>query len=370
MLRLPEVLVKGNSLRFTSGNTTMSWSSRLPLSSLIELCRALRHNLGAGLPLLDVFRQQARRGPAPVRPIAERIADKLKVGDDLETALEAEKARFPPMFVSLVVVGEQTGNLPEVFRELEKYFTFQQKLHRQFWAAAAWPLLQFFAAIFVIAGMLLLLGIIAEMHPGTEPFDPLGLGLLGVRGAAIFLSIVFGGLLLLGGVWFLLTRLLRQGKLVDGVLLKVPALGPCMRALALQRFCLALRLTMETGMSIAKAVRLSLRATANEAFAGAAPDLKASLSEGHDLSAALATTRLFPEDFINILANAEEGGRMTEVLEHQTEHYQDEASRKMSAMTWVASALVWVVVAIFIIFVIFRVAMTYLGMIDQALQGI
>ncbi len=34
------------------------FSSRLPLSSLIELCRVLRHYLGAGLTLRDVFRQQ------------------------------------------------------------------------------------------------------------------------------------------------------------------------------------------------------------------------------------------------------------------------------------------------------------------------
>ena len=34
------------------------------LSALVELCQSLCHNLGAGLTLLSVFRQQAKRGCA------------------------------------------------------------------------------------------------------------------------------------------------------------------------------------------------------------------------------------------------------------------------------------------------------------------
>src|SRR4051812_18816517 len=96
-------------------------SSRLPLSSLIELCRALKHSLGAGLTLRDVFRQQARSGPGPVRPAATRITAALDQGSDLEEALKREADAFPPLFLALVSVGEQTGMLPELFAELEKY---------------------------------------------------------------------------------------------------------------------------------------------------------------------------------------------------------------------------------------------------------
>src|SRR3712207_2640441 len=103
----------------------MLFSSRLSLSSLIELCRALRHYLGAGLTLREVFQQQARKGTAEVRPIAARISADLEKGDDLETALGQERAFFPPLFVSLATVGEQTGMLPEVCRELERYFIVQ-----------------------------------------------------------------------------------------------------------------------------------------------------------------------------------------------------------------------------------------------------
>ena len=125
----------------------MIYSRRLPLASLIELCRALHHYLGAGLTLRNVFEQQAQRGRPAVRPVAARIESSLKEGDDLETALKREKEAFPPLFISLATVGEQTGMLPEVCRELEQYFLLQQSLRRQFLGLIAWPAFQLAAAI-------------------------------------------------------------------------------------------------------------------------------------------------------------------------------------------------------------------------------
>ena len=70
------------------------FSSRLPLSSVIELCRVLRHYLGAGLTLRDVFRQQAARGDVRLRPVAGRIAAELDEGGALEDALNARATPF------------------------------------------------------------------------------------------------------------------------------------------------------------------------------------------------------------------------------------------------------------------------------------
>jgi type IV pilus assembly protein PilC len=333
----------------------MLFSARLPLSSLIEMCRTLRHNLGAGLTLHTVFRQMAQRGTPRVRPVADRISQQLERGQSLQAALKPEKAVFPQLFVALAGVGEETGSVPEIFGELEKYYLLQQRLRRQFLGQIAWPVFELLAAIFVIALMLWVLGVIAEAHPDRPPLDPLGLGLTGTSGALVFLSFAFGSLAALGGLYLLVTRLLRQGALVDRFLLQVPALGPCLYALALGRFCLALRLTMETGMSIMGALRLSLRATGNAAFETRSDTVVERVRAGDDLSTALAGSQLFGIDFINIIAVAEEGGRLTEVLRHQADYYEEEATRRMRILTWVVGLLVWVLVAVLIIIVIFRI---------------
>src|SRR5262249_41159551 len=185
---------------------------RLSVSNLIELCRVSKHYLGSGLMLRDVFRQQAAKGPLAVRPVAGRIAAELERGGGLEDALKREQKVFPPLLVALARVGEQTGMLPEVFGELEKYYTRQQRLRRQFVAQITWPLIQFFGAIFVVAGLIFVLGILpTATDPAGKPYDPVGLGLKGPKGAAQFLSFVFGTMLALLVLYWVITRVLGRG---------------------------------------------------------------------------------------------------------------------------------------------------------------
>ncbi|MHB1422757.1 MAG: type II secretion system F family protein [Gemmataceae bacterium] len=334
-------------------------SSRLTLSDLIDLCRSLRHYLGAGLPLVTAFRQQAKRGSARVRPPADRIASALEKGESLEDALRGEATLFPPLFLALARVGEQTGMLAEVFAELEKFFVRQRTMWRRFVSQITWPVIQFVLAIFVLAGLILIMGMIAP--PSGQALDPLGLGLAGPTGAMIFLGVVFGVLGGLGAIYWLVTRQLSGAAAVEKFLLGVPAIGPCLRALALARFCMALRLTTETGMSIVKAMRLSLSATGNSAFMARSEQIEAPLRQGEELTTALVKSGLFPEDFQHMIAVAEESGTLDQVLAHQAEHYQEESGRRLATLTSLAGYGVYGFVGLVIIIAIFRIANWYIG---------
>src|SRR5689334_3715345 len=260
----------------------MLFSTAIPLDALMRFCRLARHGLAAGLPLVDVFRQQAHRGPMPMRPMIEAMTARLERGDSLEDALKAEGDRLPPLFVSMAVVGEQTGHLPEAFGELERYYELQWSLRKQFIADITWPVLEFTMAIGVITLLLLVLGWIAP--PGTKPLDPFGLG-TGVRGATTFLLLVFGILAAGFGGYRLLSRSLKHKAAVDRFLLRVPAIGPCLEAIALSRFCLAGRLTLGAGLAVKPALRRSLEATGNAAYPANFEAAAAMLRRGDDLVA-------------------------------------------------------------------------------------
>jgi type IV pilus assembly protein PilC len=344
--------------------TLMWFSRRLSLSVLIDLCRALRHYLGAGLHLPDVFRQQALRGPMVFRPAADRIAAELAQGNDLSQALQKEAGLFPPLLLSLVGVGEHTGMLPEVFAELEKFFIRQQQLRRKFIAQITWPVIQFGLAILALTALIFILGMLPQ-NPGQPPYDPLGLGLSGPRGALIFLTGVVGILAALFGGFWLSKRAVKDSAVFDRFFLRLPGLGPCLRALALGRFSLALRLTHETGMDILEALKLSLRATGNLAFTVAEPKVRASIRGGSDLTQALERCGLFPEDYLHVIAVAEESGRLSEVLQHQALHYDEEAGRRLTVLTGMLGSSVWILVALVIIIAIFRLVSSYLGLLNS-----
>src|SRR5579871_5396316 len=192
----------------THRSLAMLLSKRLSLSELIDMCRSMRHYLGAGLPLVDAFRQQARRGSRTVRPLAGRIVAGLEKGESLEDTLGRDAAYFPSLFLSLTNIGEQTGMLAEVFAELEKYYVRQRKLWRHFYGQIAWPVTQFVLAIFVLALLILIMGLIAESR-GGQALDPLGLGLYGESGAIKFLAVVFGVLFCMAVTYFVVTRSVR-----------------------------------------------------------------------------------------------------------------------------------------------------------------
>jgi type IV pilus assembly protein PilC len=338
----------------------MLFSRELPLTSLIELCRALHHNLAAGLTLREVFRQQAKRGARPIRPLAGRIAAALEKGDSLEDTLKREKDVFPPLFVSLAIVAEETGSLAEVFGELENYYRMRQKLRRQFRSQSLLPIIQFVLALFIIAFAIFVLGMLAASR-NTQPADITGLGLRGTRGALLFLVCSFGLIAVVYFGYLFLTRQLQQKAAVDAVLLRVPILGPCLEAFALGRFTLALRLTLETAMPVTRALQLSLQATGNAAFVARTDKVTSALRSGADLSAALAKCKVFPAEFLNMVAVAEEGGRVPEIMQHQAKYYQEEASRRLKALTRAATFGVWMMYAAFMLFAIFRFARIYLG---------
>jgi type II secretory pathway component PulF len=319
------------------------------------MCRALRHNLGAGLGAEKVFRQLAASASAPLRPVAQRVLVSLEAGNDLTSSLKASRESFPPLLLALAGVAEETGQLPEVFAELERYYLLQQRLRRQFRAQSMLPVIQFFLAILIIAGMLFIVGLVNQSK-GTKTF-----GITGPGAGLVFLAVVTGVLIALFVGYMVLTRSLRRKAAVDAFLLRVPVVGPCLEALALGRFAMALQLTLDSSLPVRKALRLSLRATGNEAYARHEDAVLAALRSGDDLTTVLTRLRVFPEEFLHMLAVAEEGGRVPEMMKHQVQYYNEEAERRLHALARAAAMGMWAIYAGLMIVAIFRIASLYLS---------
>jgi type II secretory pathway component PulF len=71
-------------------------------------------------------------------------------------------------------------------------------------------------------------------------------------------------------------------------------------------------------------------------------------------------------DFVNIIAVAEEGGRVPEVMANQAQYYEEEATRRLAVLTRIAGFGVWLFVASLIIMAIFRLASIYFNALNQA----
>lgn len=346
------------------------FTRQLSPTALAQWCRALAHGVDIGLPVPKLFRQQAASGPPAARPLAAAIAARLDKRASLADALAPDRDRFPPMFLDLVTVGEESGRLTEALYALEDHFTQAAAANRLFLAALVWPAFMLVSAVFVVAGMLLVLGLIAPT--GGKPFDPIGLGLTGPGGAVVWLAGCFAAI----GAVVATVQYLRGSAAVraqvEARALAVPGLGGCFRAFALHRFSVGLAMTSEAGMSADRSLALSLRATGNKAYTAQTARAAKQLRAGRGIEETLrgCPPGLFPAEFLDAVEVGETGGRLAEVMARQAASYRDEATRRTRQLAAAAGGLVYAGVGLMVIVLIFRMAMAVGGVYDDALKGL
>lgn len=346
------------------GGTQLSWST------LAVFSRSLGTMLHSGVNILKSFQVAGAQSlDLKLQRASKEIVDQLRKGSQVADAMRSQGV-FPELMVDLVDVAEQTGSLPEVLASLADHYDNLVRLRRTFLGAIAWPLFQLIAAVFIVAGLIFIMGMIADSR-NNKPMDVLGLGLVGSTGALVWLGGCFGTAFLLFVFYQMLTKGLKGQTVVHSLLLKIPVVGGCMRSFAIARFSWAFALTQQSGMSIAPSLESSLKATANGAFVASTPQTVGMVMAGEDLTTALAESGLYPRDFLELVRVGEATGTVPEALERISPQLEEQARRSLSALTAVLAWLIWVIVAGLIIFIVIRVFMiAYLGPINDALKGL
>lgn len=347
--------------------------ARIPLKTLAGLCRSLATLLESGVAIrrsLGIVGKKAAH-PATRRVLLD-VQDEIDSGSDVESALRAHGRFFPELFLDMVAMAEQSGALPEVLRHLADHYENTIRMRKEFLQSIAWPVFQYVAANLVIAILILVLGMIASSNASGGPGEGLSFlvfGLQGPSGAVLWLTITLGLAGALVFLWKMSGRMLEFKQFLDPALMRIPVLGHCMRCFALARFSWAYFLTQQTGMPVIQSLKASLRATSNGAFIGAEHDICQAVLQGDTLTESLAASQLFPEEYVEMVAVAEQSGTVPEALHRLSPQFEDDARRSMKALTRAAGVALWLTVAVFIVMFIFRFAMWYVGMLEGALEG-
>ena len=345
------------------------FSSRVPLPALVQWCRALRYGLSAGLSPVKVLRQQAKSGPAAVRPLAAKLADSMKDGNSFADSLKDHRAKFPKLFVEMVAVAESAGKLAEVFEELERYFEAQQEARKKFVGAMVMPVSIYVVAVLVVSLLVTVLAVLSPTGAGSSglSLNPFGLNRFGMAAGLIVAGIGYG----LGAVLVFVYLIARDNddlkQKLEAVGIKIPGLQACYRSFALQRFSLALSMTHEAGMRADKAVFSSFQATSNNAYMKHADPTAAVVRKGKKIAKALTAIGgpLFPDEFLDQVQIGEESGQITEVMSRASEQYREEAVRRTKVLAMIAGFVVYGMVALMVIACIFSIAMSIFGLYDN-----
>ncbi|MEZ6125467.1 MAG: type II secretion system F family protein [Planctomycetaceae bacterium] len=338
---------------------------QISAKALFPFCRSMSRMLGAGVDVRKALKTSSAntRDPRLTESVAE-VLQLIAKGDDLTDSFRAQERRYPPLFLDLLRVGEQTGSVPEIFESLADYYEAHVNRMREFRSQIAWPVIQLTAAVLIIGFLIYILGILGESQAG-ETQDILGLGLVGARGATIWFTTAFC-LTFFGWVGYLLaTRNLAGQMALHPFLMKIPGVGYCMKAFAIARFSWCFALTQKAGMPLRPSIESSLKATSNGAFVAAIPHVWRDLAEGETLTTALKATTLFPTEYLHMVDTAEQTGTVPEMLDRLSRTFDEDAHRAMTWLTGLIAKLIWGLVACFIGFIVISFFMRYVEMLNS-----
>ncbi len=345
-------------------------SRQISSQALGAFSRSMARMLEAGVDVrksLQTSSQQSR--DSRLASSAQRIQKAIAGGSSLAESLNKEGELYPPLFRDLVNVGELTGTAPEVFASLAKYYEARVQQVREFRSQIAWPVIQLVAAIGIVGLLIFILGLLPPQANG-KPLDIIGLGLYGSSGSAKwFLSWIAGAVLGYLG-WKMISNYPAGQMAMHPLLLRVPVIGRCMQSFAISRFSWCFALTQQAGMSIRPSLECSLKATANGAFIAAEPWIWQQMKDGETLTDALTSSRLFPMEYLQVVATAEETGTVPEQLDRLSHLFDDEARRSMNRLTVFFSGAIWLSVVVLIVFFIFRIFFLIAAPYREALDAV
>jgi type IV pilus assembly protein PilC len=343
------------------------FGQRIGTKALASLCRRMSMSLGAGVDVRTIWAREAGNAHGPGRRRFSEISDEVARGTSISDSLEQTGNYFPEFFRRLVKVGEESGHLPEVFRQLAEHYEHQVQLRRNLKVALTWPAIELAMALGVVGLLIYLMGAIPQLAQAN--IDILGFGLTGSRGLVTYL--VFLGLVALG--LFLSYRATARGVLrvspVQRALMMVPKLGNALETFAMARLAWAMHVTLNSGMDVRNAMKLSLASTENAVYMRHTDRVLSAIRSGREIHEALAETRAFPIHFLDAVQVGEESGQLVESMGHLSGQYQQEARSAMNTITVLLGVLVTALIAGVIIFLIFRVFSFYAGILTDPFQG-
>ncbi|MCS7238278.1 MAG: type II secretion system F family protein [Thermoguttaceae bacterium] len=322
----------------------------LSLQSGLSLKQALERESTASYSL--VFRQY-------LAAINKRIAE----GESFYQALRECDDFFPALFVELVGIGETTGNLAETLLELAKLYQDRRNMLRGFLGAITPALAELVIALLVIGAFILIHGEITAAR-GIEA-DPLGLGLKGRTGFVIYFMIV--GILGLS-TFFVVRAMVRGAEWVgpfQKLLLRIPLVGKALGTWYLAQIAWALARTLGVGLSVYKAVDLSLRSTRHAEYLEKIAPITTLVRSGASLTEAFRQAGGFPAEFLELMESGESAGELPEAMDRLARQLNEESVFFFRQLSIIGAWLVWALVAGMIIYFIMRLLSYYM----QAIGG-
>ena len=326
---------------------------RVTLVDTMLFSRQMYTLLKAGVPIL---RALAGLQESATNPTLRRVVDDLRVsldaGRELSTAMRRHPDVFNEFYVSVVRVGETTGQLDEAFNRLFGYLEFEREVRERIKTALRYPSI----VVLVIAGAI---GIVnfavipafAKIYEASKVPLPLLTRVL-LKTSDLFLT--FWPLLVAGIVisviGFIAYTGTEQGRYNwDRVKLRIPVAGKIIFKATLARFARAFSLASRAGVPIVQGLTVVAAVVDNTFLSRRIEQMREGVERGESVMRTAVTTGVFTPVVLQMIAVGEETGELDDLLSEIADMYEGEVDYEIKSLAANLEPIITIVLGVLVL---------------------
>ena len=327
----PISLKEGTAKKTSFGFLDFLGSNRVKNDDLVMFTRQLSAMVSAGVPLLRALSSQHdHTDSAALKTVTAGIVKDVEGGATLADALAKYPNTFNDVYVNMVRAGEAAGILDEILKRIAIQQEKNASMRKKIKSAMAYPIVLMVITVLAFFGLMIFvipqIGKILKDLGGPEAKLPaltqamLDISDFLIRNGLFLIPVAIGGVVLL--MRYLKTP--RGRSLFHHFVLKVPAINPIIRKVAVARFARTFSALMGAGVAVLEALNVTARAVGNVVYEQALVEAAEQVKNGKTLSSVIEKNDLFPPIVAQMLAVGEETGQTDTVLVKVADFYEEE----------------------------------------------
>jgi MSHA biogenesis protein MshG len=308
----------------------------ITLVDLMLFSRQMYTLMKAGVPILRALAglQDSLTNPRLKAVVADLRAS-LDAGRELSAAMRRHATVFSPFYVSLVRVGETTGQLEAVFLRLYEHLEFEKEVRDRIKSALRYP-------AFVIVAMVMALAIIniVVVPAFSKVFASFHADLPLVTRTVIAFSdftVSYWPLMLIlvaGAVaGFVFWRATPKGRYQwDRIKLRIPIGGKIILKATLARFARSLALALKSGVPVVQALSTVAGVVENDFIGQRIEQMRDGVERGESVLRTAAVAGIFTPVVMQMIAVGDETGELDDLMQEVAGLYEREVGYEVKTL--------------------------------------
>ena len=305
--------------------------------------------LDTGVPLGDALQGITRRSMNPrFKTVLHTITEDVKAGTPFSEALKKFPAVFPPIMTAMLRAGEASGTLSDMLGRAVRYLTKDNQTVKQIRGILMYPAFMLITCVsvttFLLTVVLPRFALIYEKKGAVLP-GPTRFLMAVSNGLVSHWYLWFGGAALLIAALVAWCRTASGRRQIDWLKLHTPILSGLFNRMYMTRGCRTLGTMIDSGVSLLESVTIVREVTRNTYYDRMWDRVDGDLRRGREMSDALASSPLMPNEVIQMVQSGEKAGRLGEVFERVAEFTEAEFDQAIKDFTPLIEPLMIVVMA-------------------------